>query len=126
MDYKSEVKKLLYREKPKAVLSIRGEKLLYKANTSKGKVYFKVPENEAFGFEEEMEAHLLIRWMDWVGEVVSTLDKESVSPSNIVLDEVGSYTSKEGAANMELAKEFYRQQTKELMFATNKNKKTKQ
>jgi hypothetical protein len=76
MDYKNEVKKLLYKEKPTAVLSVSGDTLLYKAVTSKGRVYFKVNKDEGKDFDKEMPAHLLIRWMDWIGEVVSTIDKE--------------------------------------------------
>jgi len=69
---KNEVKKVLYRVKPKAVLESEKTKDTYVyASTfeSEGTGYsltFSVPISDMGDakFEKEMDAHLLIRWMD--------------------------------------------------------------
>lgn len=67
----NEIKKTLYKEKPKAIL-IGKEKdsnletiFTYKSKLSSGKkILFRIPEEEAEGFEKQMESQLLIRWME--------------------------------------------------------------
>lgn len=67
----NDVKKALYKEKPKAILIGKEKdrnleiKLTYKSKLKSGKkILFKVPEDESEGFEKEMESQLLIRWME--------------------------------------------------------------
>ena len=64
---RNEIKKTLYREKPKAskIAQPLNKRFLYEAKTSLGHVRFDVPirdMGETF-FEKEMPAQLLIRWM---------------------------------------------------------------
>lgn len=60
----TEIKKALYKEKPKAVrLSTASGFAWYEAKLESGKVHFKVPEHEAISFSHVEPAQLLIRWM---------------------------------------------------------------
>ena len=63
---RNEIKKSLYREKPIAVFICMTENGKGKYRTtlkSKVDVEFLIPENEIVGFNNEMPAQLLIRWM---------------------------------------------------------------
>lgn len=60
----TEIKKALYKEKPKANrLSTAGGFVWYEAKLDKSKVTFKIPEHEAMGFNQLEQAQLLIRWI---------------------------------------------------------------
>lgn len=62
-----EIKKVLYKEKPTAtrqsVTRCSQQVLRYQCETSLGTINFKIPKEEAFGFEESIPAQLLIRWL---------------------------------------------------------------
>lgn len=63
---KNEIKKSLYKEKPTAVyqnVNGKGEALFRTTLKSKVSVEFLIPREEQEGFEKEMPAQLLIRWM---------------------------------------------------------------
>lgn len=60
-----EIKKALYKEKPEANrLSTTGGFMWYEAKLESGKGTFKIPENEAQGFNQTEPAQLLIRWIN--------------------------------------------------------------
>lgn len=67
-EWKNQVKKILYREKPIAKIVIDPELfdegfLFYTANTSIGEIAFKIPIEEGSSFKDEEYAQLLIRWL---------------------------------------------------------------
>jgi hypothetical protein len=64
---RNDIKKQLYREKPIAnyVMSTDNGLVLYRTKVGNVSVLFKIPYKESVGFEKEMPAQLLIRWMEW-------------------------------------------------------------
>lgn len=64
----NEIKKLLYKQKPQAVLIKKKEGIwIYSAALKEPRIYvdFEVPESDMGDgkFEDKMESHLLIRWL---------------------------------------------------------------
>ena len=64
----NEIKKTLYKEKPNAFLRLiarDGGSRIYSAEISEGTIIFNIPYKEVDdSFKSEMEAQLLIRWID--------------------------------------------------------------
>jgi len=63
---KNEIKKALYKEKPKAIKVIDYDQVrIYEASTSLGNITFEVPFREMGEniFSDSIEAQLLIRWL---------------------------------------------------------------
>jgi hypothetical protein len=64
---KNEIKKGLYKENPTAYLiHVRGDGILYQTGITSGTVHFLIPLGEVGEviWETEMEAKLLIRWLE--------------------------------------------------------------
>lgn len=63
---KNEIKKALYRERPRAEYKgLKKQGLLYECELKNGtKIKFLIPDIEARGFYSFMPAQLLIRWLE--------------------------------------------------------------
>lgn len=76
------IKKYLYKNKPTAELAPTDKKdlVLYRANFLGGSVEFEIPfdERPLNGFEQQMPAQLLIRWISKISNFIFSSDDGSL------------------------------------------------